>query len=57
MVGIQCGDTQQGMKTRLIKFTWINPLPEVTITAIDFISSLTTSSPMLVAITVEHSRK
>ncbi|MGC9159627.1 MAG: hypothetical protein ACP5FH_11620 [Terracidiphilus sp.] len=45
----------RGMKTRLIQFTWNNPLPEVTITSIDFVSCLTTSSPMLVAITVEPS--
>jgi hypothetical protein len=47
----------RGMKTRLIQFTWNNPLPEVTITSIDFVSCLTTSSPMLVAITVEPSNK
>jgi hypothetical protein len=41
------------MKTRLIQFTWNNPLPDVAITSIDFVSCLTTSSPMLVAITVE----
>jgi hypothetical protein len=45
----------RGMKTRLIQFTWNNPLPDVTITSIDFVSCLTTSSPMLVAITVEPS--
>ncbi len=48
---------RRGMKTRLIKFTWMNPLPEVTITSIDFVSSLTTSSPMLVAISVEPLQK
>lgn len=47
----------RGMKTRLIQFTWNNPLPDVTITSIDFVSFLTTSSPMLVAITVEPSHK
>jgi hypothetical protein len=56
-LGSNTATRSRGMKTRLIKFTWINPLPDVTITAIDFVSSLTTSSPMLVAITVEHSRK
>jgi hypothetical protein len=45
----------RGMKTRLIQFTWNNPLPDVTIASIDFVSCLTTSSPMLVAITVEPS--
>lgn len=43
----------RGMKTRLLLFTWKNPLPDVTIDSIDFVSTLTTSSPMLVAITVE----
>jgi hypothetical protein len=43
----------RGMKTQLIKFTWKNPLPVEKITSLDFVSSLTASSPMLVAITVE----
>ncbi|HEX7729472.1 MAG TPA: hypothetical protein VF392_10580 [Terracidiphilus sp.] len=43
----------RGMKTRLIEYTWKNPLPDVTITSIDFVSCLTSSSPMLVAMTVE----
>ncbi len=47
----------RGMKTRLIQFTWKNPLPDVTITSIDFVSCLTTASPMLVAITVEGAGK
>jgi hypothetical protein len=55
--GSNTATRSRGMKTRLIKFTWINPLPDVPITAIDFVSYLTTSSPMLVAITVEHSRQ
>jgi hypothetical protein len=54
--GSNTATRRRGMKTRLIKFTWMNPLPDVPITAIDFVSSLTTSSPMLVAITVEHSQ-
>jgi hypothetical protein len=55
--GSNTATRSRGMKTRLIKFTWLNPLPDVTITSIDFVSSLTTSSPMLVAISLEHSRK
>jgi len=47
----------RGMKTRLIQLAWNNPLPDVTITSIDFVSCLTTSSPMLVAITVEPADK
>jgi hypothetical protein len=46
----------RGMKTRLLLYTWKNPLPDVTIRSIDFVSALTTSSPMLVAITVEPAK-
>ncbi len=47
----------RGMKTRLIEYTWKNSLPDETIRSIDFVSTLTTSSPMLVAITVEPGKK
>ncbi len=47
----------RGMKIHLIKFTWNNPQPGVKISAIDFVSTLTASSPMLVAITVAPSKK
>ena len=56
-VGSNTATRSSGLKTHLIKFTWNNPLPDVKITAIDFVSALTTSSPMLVAITVEPSHK
>ena len=42
-----------GQKTCLTKYNWENPLPDVEITAIDFISSLNNSAPFLVAITIE----
>jgi hypothetical protein len=42
-----------GIHTRLMKFSWNNPLPDVTLTAIDFVSAVANSSPMLVAVTVE----
>jgi hypothetical protein len=42
-----------GMQTHLLKFSWSNPLPDEKITAIDFVSTVTACSPMLVAITVE----
>jgi hypothetical protein len=42
-----------GMYTRLMKFAWKNPLPDVKITSFDFVSALASSSPMLVAVTVE----
>jgi hypothetical protein len=53
--GSNTATRSRGMKTRLIKFTWNNPLPDLKITAIDFVSCMTTSSPMLVALTIEHS--
>ncbi len=42
-----------GLTTHLIKYTWENPLPEVGISTIDFVSDLIEASPFLVAITVE----
>jgi hypothetical protein len=37
----------------IFKYTWVNPLPDVKITAIDFMSSMTTASPYLIAFTME----
>jgi hypothetical protein len=42
-----------GFATHLIKYTWENPLPEVEISTIDFVSDLIEAGPFLVAITVE----
>jgi len=42
-----------GLTTALSKYTWENPLPEVEISTIDFISDLIEAGPFLVAITVE----
>ena len=42
-----------GYMTHLIKYTWQNPLPEVEISTIDFVSDVIEASPFLVAITVE----
>jgi hypothetical protein len=42
-----------GFMTHLINYTWKNPLPEVEITTIDFVSDLIEAGPFLVAITVE----
>ena len=53
--GANTATRSRGMQTRLIKFTWENPLPDLEITAIDFASALTNAAPMLVAITVEPS--
>ena len=38
---------------RLFKSTWVNPLPEVEITSIDYLSTMTESAPFLIAITAE----
>lgn len=42
-----------GLTTHLINYTWENPLPEVEISTIDFVSDLIEAGPFLVAITVE----
>jgi hypothetical protein len=42
-----------GLRTRLIKYTWENPLPDVEITHIDMKSELENAAPILYAITVE----
>jgi beta-galactosidase len=38
---------------RLFKSTWVNPLPEAEITAIDYVSFMTDAAPFLIAISVE----
>ena len=38
---------------RLFKWTWENPLPEMEITSLDFVSALTECEPFLIAITAE----
>jgi hypothetical protein len=42
-----------GSDILIFKYTWENPLPDVIITAIDFVSSMTTASPYLIAVTIE----
>lgn len=42
-----------GLTTHLIKYTWENPLPEVEMSTIDFVSDLIEAGPFLVAITVD----
>jgi hypothetical protein len=42
-----------GFSTHLIGYTWENPLPDVEITTIDFVSDVIAAAPNLVAITVE----
>lgn len=43
---------EMGFTTHLIKYTWENPLPDVEISTIDFVSDVIEAAPMLVAITV-----
>jgi hypothetical protein len=43
-----------GMITHLMKYTWKNPLPEIEITTIDFVSDLIEAGPFLVAITIDN---
>jgi hypothetical protein len=42
-----------GFLVRLFKYTYKNPLPEIEIESMDFVSKLVHSAPMLVAVTVE----
>jgi hypothetical protein len=42
-----------GLTTHLIKYTWENPLPDVEIATVDFVSDLIEAGPFLVAMTVE----
>lgn len=42
-----------GKITRLIKYRWENPLPDVEVETIDLISSVSNAAPLLIAITLE----
>lgn len=42
-----------GVPVRLFKTTWINPLPDLKITSLDYVSEMTDSAPFLIAITAE----
>jgi hypothetical protein len=44
-----------GLAIHVIKYTWENPLPDVEIRTIDFVSDVTAAAPHLLAITVEPS--
>jgi len=43
-----------GFETHLINYTWENPLPDVEITTIDFVSDVIAAAPIMLAITVEQ---
>ncbi|MFO7697656.1 MAG: hypothetical protein R6X16_10940 [Anaerolineae bacterium] len=53
--GSNAATREIGRQTRLIKYSWQNPLPDVEITTIDFVSALEAAAPMVMAITVEPS--
>jgi hypothetical protein len=42
-----------GLHVRLFKSTWINPMPEKEITALDYTSTMSNAAPFLLAITTE----
>jgi hypothetical protein len=37
----------------LFKFTWVNPLPQITIDSIDFVSAMSSASPFMIALTCD----
>lgn len=47
------GSNKATVKVRLFHTAWQNPLPDVAIQSVDFVSSMTASAPFLVALTVE----
>jgi hypothetical protein len=51
--GSNAATRAEGFSTHLIKYTWDNPVPNVEITTIDFVSDVIAAAPNLVAITVE----
>jgi hypothetical protein len=48
--GIRSG---AGRRVRIFKVTWVNPVPAVEVSRIDFISAVSKSAPHLLAITIE----
>ena len=51
--GTNAYTAQNKSHSQLFKTTWENPRPEVEIKNIDFVSTMSISSPLLLAITVE----
>ncbi|HYG34598.1 MAG TPA: hypothetical protein VEC99_07440, partial [Clostridia bacterium] len=47
------GVNRADMRVRLFKSTWVNPQPEAEITSIDYVSTMASSAPFLLAITAE----
>lgn len=52
-VPIHIGRNTSGAAMLLYKSTWENPNPDVPVDTIDFISTMSTAAPFLIAITVE----
>lgn len=52
-VGSHAAARLLGKQTRLIKYTWDNPLPDREIVSMDFVSAVENSAPFLVAVTVD----
>jgi hypothetical protein len=55
--GTSPGATKEGVSLRLYLTTWTNPRPDVEVTSIDFVSTLTPASPFCVAVTAERAAK
>ena len=51
--GCNPATASMGLTTQLLKYTWENPLPDVEISTLDFISDLIEAGPFLVALTIE----
>jgi hypothetical protein len=51
--GTNAVSKSKGMNIRLFKTTWVNLVPEAEVESIDFVSSMATPAPFLVAITAE----
>ncbi len=52
-IGTNGASRRQGLRIRLFKSAWENPLPDVAIQTIDFVSGQTAGAPFLIAITAE----
>ena len=51
--GLNASTRANGFITHLLKYTWKNPLPDIEISTIDFVSDVIAATPFLIAITVE----
>jgi hypothetical protein len=51
--GYNAATRQQGLSLRLYRRTWGNPYPDVVLDSVDYESGFSSSSPFLIALTVE----